>query len=106
MLSGMMNKAIETFIAAKLGAAGRIEQVDLDKKQKQIGLKILMAGETTSIQVDMLGYRMEEQKGVARLVFDDIRISRPWMEILLKEYKPDLSFRIPSNYRKALQLAL
>lgn len=106
MLSGMMNKAIETFIAAKLGAAGQVERVELDKKQKRIQLAILMAGESASIQVDMLGYRMEEQGGVTRLLFDEIRISRPWMEILLKEYKPDLSFRIPDSYRKALQLAL
>ncbi|MGB1091558.1 MAG: hypothetical protein ACPGYX_05500 [Oceanobacter sp.] len=106
MLSGLVEKAIKSLVNAKLGKAGSVKSLSLDKKTRCLQLSVDFEGEPDEIAISLQGYQIIDEDDQLRVAFEDIQISRPWMESLLKRYKPDLSFRLPASARQAVKMAL
>ncbi len=98
VFGSMINKGLTALIEKKLAGAGTVEHVELDKQQRSIQVTLLLEGESEPLLVSLEGYRLEEQHGRTKIVFERTTASRRWMAVLLQEYGQEFSFLVPEKY--------
>lgn len=97
MLRNLKDKAIASvakIIANKffIGEFGEVTSIKIDSENKVINIELDLAGEKEKIDVSILGYEIIEKGGYSWLKFDELQISREWMNTLVNEVI------IPKNY--------
>lgn len=106
MFGGMVIKGLTAFIEKKLGDAGKVKKLDLDKDKRQIRLVLELAGEPEPVEVELLDYSLAHEGNRTRLRFGEVRVSRPWMQSLLKSYLPEPALVIPEKYAPMVGMLL
>ena len=106
MFAGMVIKGLTAFIEKKLGDAGTVKTLDLDKQNRQIRLVLEMVGETEPVEVELLNYSLAQDGNRTRLCFGEVRVSRAWMQSLLNRYFPEPALVIPEKYAPMVGMLL
>ena len=95
---------LEKLFKRSAGRFGKILNLNLDSKDKEIHLEILLKGETEPIEVHVKHYEIIREGDKYFIIADDIDISREWMKTLADEYIRAKPFEIPANYMKMLDI--
>lgn len=106
MFAGMVIKGLSAFIEKKLGDAGKVLDLQLDKESRSMRLRLQLTGESEPLDVALLDYSLQQEGNVTRLNFGRIELSRPWMQSLLSHYLPNPGVVVPEKYASMLGMLL
>jgi hypothetical protein len=106
VFSGMVIKGLTSFIEKKLGDAGVVSKLELDKNSRTIRLLLQLKGETEETTVELVGYSLATEGSQTRLGFEQVRVSRPWMQSLIDSYFPQPGVTIPEKYASMIGMLL
>ena len=99
MLRALKDRAVAAAVTAKL-SRGLGEYCDMfrftvDSQAKILVVEAMPKGETEMIRLEVLGYRFERQGERAALVFDELRVSRAWMQSAARALLKDKRIVLP-----------
>ncbi|MCY0966922.1 hypothetical protein [Parathalassolituus penaei] len=106
MFAGMVIKGLMAFIDKKLGDAGKVLDLQLDKDKRSMRMTLQLHGEAEALEVALLDYSLEQEGNVTRLNFGRVELSRPWMQSLLNHYLPKPGVVVPEKYASMLGMLL
>jgi CheY-like chemotaxis protein len=89
----------------KFKEAGRMTALCVDSRNKTLTLRLLLKGETASIQVKVHGYTLREEKGAAFLELGKVRTTRDWINVLLRQRSPVRRLEV-TGWEKVLRVLL
>jgi hypothetical protein len=99
MLRSIKDRAVSAAASGKIGRKldGVCDNFSLsvDSKAKVLIVEALPAGETEMVRVEISGYRLERQGKEAVLEFEDLTVSRPWMQALAETFLADKRLQLP-----------
>jgi hypothetical protein len=101
MLQTFKDRAVSAAATGKLGKKLKefcdMFKLDVDSRAKVLVMEAMPIGEVEMVRVEVLGYRLEREGGQAMLLFDELRVSRPWMQTLLATVLKDKKFPLPEG---------
>lgn len=99
MLRALKDKAVAAAATARISPAVReycdMFSLNVDSQAKTLVIEALPKGETQAVRVEVLGYRFERQEGRVVMLFDELRVSRPWMQSLAGAFLKDKRVELP-----------
>lgn len=101
MLKKLKDKAVSA--AATGGLKRKLEgfcemfKLNVDSSAKVLTVEAMPKGEAEMVRVEVLGYRLEREEGRAVLFFEELRVSRPWMQTLVETFLPEKKFPLPDG---------
>jgi hypothetical protein len=93
----VVSKAATGKLAKKLRDFCEMFKLNVDSQAKVLIMEAMPMGEVEMVRVEVLGYRLEREEGQAVLFFDELRVSRPWMQSLLAAFLKDKKFPLPEG---------
>lgn len=93
---------VRSFLGPHLEGYGKIEQLKMDTKSRQIELKLRLEGEELPVDVILKGYEICEKEGATYISSPDqaFTSSRTWLTKLLNTHLAGRDFVIPEKYAK------
>ncbi|ADV46569.1 hypothetical protein [Nitratifractor salsuginis] len=101
-----LSQGLTLLINSRIKSYGKVLNLKVDSKQKNIELEILLKGEKEPIQVTVNEYEVIEEKGHWYLLAQEIVTSREWINIVAENFLKGQRFEIPEQYAKMLKLVL
>jgi len=97
------------YINRQIKEFGKMLNLKIDPKDKNIELDILLKGEKESIKVTIEKYNVEVKNNTTQIKFDKVIASREWINVLIKDlvipnYAPNKTIEIESSYGKIIDL--
>lgn len=90
MLRSIKDRAVSAAASGQIGRKldGVCDNFSLsvDSKAKVLVVEAMPTGETEMVRVEITGYRLERQGGDAVLMFEELTVSRPWMQTLAETF--------------------
>ena len=83
---------------------GKVMNLRLDSKSREIRLEILLKGETDPIKIHVKNYEISQSGDRHFILAQDIDVSREWMKALADEYIRAKPFELPAKYMKMLEI--
>ena len=97
---------VETLLRKRLEAYGRVLEFDLNSRQRQAAVKILLRGETEPVTLNVVEYGLVADANCVSLTILRATGSRPWLTQLLEEFVVGRSFPIPEKYSSVVKMLL
>ncbi len=72
-------------------------KLNVDSQAKILTVEALPKGELEMVRVEVLGYRLEREEGRAMLFFEELRVSRPWMQSLVESFLSEKKVALPEG---------
>ena len=72
-------------------------RVELDSRGKVLVLEGPPKGEAEAIRVELVGYSLEREDGRPVLRFEELRVSREWMQRLAEVFLKDKRIELPDE---------
>ncbi len=106
--SGLAELA-KKFINNQIEEYGRMVNLQIDSKNNNILLEVLLKGEKESIKIKIEGYEVVQKDGSAFIKFNKVSSSREWIDALIQNivilnYAPKKMIEISSSYAKIIDL--
>ena len=98
-----VSKALVKLGQRYINPFGKIVDLRLDSRNSEIYLEILLKGESTPVAVQVKDYHLTEEGGEHFFTAERIRVSREWMEVLVREHIQGRRFKISDKYSKILE---
>ena len=99
MLRALKDRAVAAAVTAKLsrklGEYCDMFRFTVDSQAKILVVEAMPTGEAEMIRLEVLGYRFERQAERVVLVFDELRISRAWMQSVARAFLKDKRIVLP-----------
>jgi hypothetical protein len=83
---------------------GKVMNLKIDSKSREIRLEILLKGETEPVEIHVKHYEIISEEGRHFILAHDIDVSRQWMKALADEYIRAKPFEVPAKYMKMLEI--
>lgn len=85
---------------------GELLSLRVDSRSRTLSMEVMLRGETEAVAVEIGAYELDESDGVSKLIFRQIRVSRPWMEELARSYGEGIPFRVPRDLTGLVKMVL
>jgi hypothetical protein len=72
-------------------------KLTLNSSSKTMSVEALPKGESTVVQVEIVGYRLLQENGRAVLAFERLEVSREWLGALASSFLPDNRITLPED---------
>ncbi len=102
MFKGLKTAAIKSFINPYLEGIGSVEEIEIDKKAKSIVARVVMAGESLPVRIEVHGYHL----GADFITIPRFICSKPWVEAALNRFLANQPYKIPEKARSVIKLLL
>ncbi len=87
--------AIKSYLRAKISKFGEVTRLELDSKNKRIGVELNLDGEVSPIQLNVNEYELFRKNGEHYVVLRSVDCSRKWLATALQEYVIGRQFKVP-----------
>lgn len=99
------------YASSQIKDFGEMLNIQIDSQNKNISLDVLLKGEIESINVKIEKYEVVRKDDTAYIKFKDIKASREWIEVLIRNvaipnYAPNNMIEIDSLYAKIIDLLI
>lgn len=84
-------------ISRKLDGYCDMFKLNVDSQAKVLTVEAMPKGETEMVRVEVLGYRLEREDGRIVLFFEEVRVSRAWMQSLAETFLPEKKLALPDG---------
>jgi len=101
-----LSRGLALALENRIRPYGRLLDLRLDTRDKQLALEILLYGETEPLQVRIENYEVREEAGHWYLAAEEIHTSREWIETLAREYISGRPIEIPARYAGLLKVLI
>jgi len=101
-----LSKSLEVAINLKIKEYGKMLKLNLNSKDKTIGLEVMLKGEKEPLQVYVNEYVVSEEDGKYYLFAKDIKTSREWINVVAENYLKGEKIEIPEKIAKTLQILI
>jgi len=101
---GGVNIAIKKTINEKIKDYGKIEEIDIDSKQKKCYLKMDLNGESKPISLIIDNYSLKEVDEGGVLCIKEISSSREWLTKVLNDFVKDKDQKIPKEQYSIIKM--
>ncbi len=99
-----LSLALEKVLQHYSESFGKVENLRIDSKSREIHLGILLKGETEPVEIIVRNYEIVSEEGRHFILAHDIDVSREWMKVLADEYIREKPFEVPAKYMKMLEI--
>ena len=86
----IVSKALQSFVNFIITDYGKLNDFDINSKDKTISLKVLLKGEKEVLNIAFSNYSIITEHKNTYFQFDSIRTSREWMNILFDKKLSDV----------------
>ncbi len=99
------------YIDNEIKEYGRIVNLQIDSKNKNILLEVLLKGEKENINIKIESYEVVQNDGSAFIKFKKVSSSREWVDVLIQNivipnFAPMKLIEIDSSYAKIIDLLI
>ncbi len=95
MINGILKKALTTLIDQKLRGAGKVSELDFDRKAGMLSMSLDLRGEEGAVSVTLNGLSLSQD---GKLSFATAESNRVWIRELLNSYSDRLVVDISEKY--------
>ena len=95
MINGILKKSLTALINKKLKEAGRVSELDFDRKAGVLVMTLSLVGESEPVHVTLKGLSLSND---GKISFASAESSREWVHLLLNSYSERLKIKIPEKY--------
>ena len=106
MFKDFASNALARILRPFFNDVGRLERLDVDRKQKSITVAFIPLGEQSLLTVTASGVSVQIFDGRHWLTWQNLRIDRPWMQSLFNRVMKENRVPIPANAAKLISLVL
>lgn len=99
----ILSKAILTLGEQFIDRYGRIMNLSLNSRARNIEMEVLLKGEPDPIHIRLLDYEVISEEGRHFITCGDVAVSKEWMALLATDLLKDRRFEIPARYARLLQ---
>lgn len=101
MLGSFKDRAVSAAATAKLSREldGYCDmfKLNVDSQAKVLTVEAMPKGESEMVRLEVLGYRLEREDDRAVLIFEEVRVSRPWMQSLAETFLSEKKLALPDG---------
>ena len=95
MINGILTKALSTLLEQKLKGAGKVADLDFDRKAGLLFVSLQLVEENEQVSVKVMGLMLSED---GKLSFRSAESNREWIASLLNAYANRLTIEISDKY--------
>lgn len=97
---GAVSWTVEQMLRSWLEPYGELASFSLDSGARRMAADLLLKGETAPVRVEMTGYVVREGDEGLRLNYDDLTVSREWLQSLADKLLAERSIALPNSARR------
>ena len=101
-----LSTAIKMAINKVITKYGSVVKLELDSQEKKIDLEVFLKGEKDILKVKVNQYSIEEKNHKNFLILKDVKTSREWLNLVIKNYLSSQEFEIPNEYAKIVKAVI
>ncbi len=98
--------AIKNIVSSKIDKFGEVSKLELDSQLKTMLVEVELKGDTSPLEVVVEKYSIEERDEAYFLKIHEVKTSREWLNIVIKEYIDSQEFELPSKYIKLIKAVI
>ena len=106
MKDAALSKGARIAINSQIKEYGKMLKLNLDSKQKNIEMKVMLDGEHEPLSVHVRQYEMSEENGKHFLKVHGVTTSRAWINTVVSSYLEGKTFEVPTEYAKMLKVVI
>ena len=91
-------------INIKLHSIGKVTELSVDTKTKQVRIRLELLGEKEPIDVEVLRYSLKEKGQMTYITIEEATSSREWLTVALREFIVGRDLMIPAKAGVVLKL--
>ncbi len=92
----LSSSAVKSMLASKISRYCKLTDLRIRSKERTIHAELWLEGDPSPVTVDVLSYRIEGSSSAPLLTISEARVSRPWMEQLVRDTLIDRPLPIPT----------
>ena len=97
---GAVAWTIQQMLRSWLAPYGDLLSLNLESATRRVSADLLLKGETQPVRVEMAGYQVIEEEEGLRLTYDDLTVSRDWLQTLADNLLASRSIKLPTSARR------
>jgi hypothetical protein len=99
---GALEAGAKSYINQKIQKFGSVTSLEINSRQRTIGIEAALKGEGSPIQVKVGSYEVIQDGDASYIILRGFEASREWIAAVLNEYVAGQRFPIPSGLNKVL----
>lgn len=87
----------------KLKGVAQLRDYSYNSEERKLYTQMLLDGEEEAVDVFLDGFTILVDEGIYKLVFQQVRSSRPWLDVLLNKVLLSREWKIPESKMELVQ---
>lgn len=94
-MNSITSFAAKAFINKYIEKYGKVQELKIDSKKKNIDLVVSLKGEIEPLSINIQNYKFFEENNKTFIILNQIYFSREWMNLSAEDYVIGKKFEIP-----------